>query len=70
MERKEKVLVVCRCGRQLEGKFWIAPELGLREWIRILARRSLNRKLRVKVERCLFCKGLLKEGPRPVTEAW
>ncbi len=71
MERKEKVLVVCKCGRQLEGKFWAAPVLGLRDWIKTLARRSVNRKLTVKVEKCIFCKGLLKECPRPEEgEAW
>jgi hypothetical protein len=70
MERKEKVLVICKCGRQLEGKFWIAPVLNLREWTKILARRSRNRKLCIEVKKCLFCRGLLKECPRPRVEAW
>jgi hypothetical protein len=70
MQRREKSLVVCKCGRQLEGKFWIVPHMDLRKWVRVLARRSFNRKINVEVKKCLFCQGVLKERPRPITEAW
>ena len=70
MQRREKFLVVCKCGRQLEGKFWIVPNMSLRKWIGILAKRSFNRRMNVEVKKCLFCQGVLKEGPRPIVEAW
>ena len=71
MKRKQKVLTICRCGRQLEGKFWIVPIMSLRKWVTILARRASNRDLSVKIEKCPFCTGRLEEAHRPIiTGAW
>jgi len=70
MQKKEKTLVICKCGRQLEGKFWVAPDMNLRQWIKILARRLSKTNFNLKVEKWLFCQGKLKDEPRPVMHGW
>jgi len=65
MKRKQKVLTICRCGRELQGRRWGKPGKKIWIWFAELAGKNTKISIEVRVEECVFCQAhrTQEDGP-------